>query len=89
MARAIVLTCPVCGATHAFVGDRDDHAKADLLAAVRVHLDVHELEESTRAIRKHQAVSAAEERILDDETLDALPTATWSSAFDAESGAVA
>jgi len=77
MSRALLLRCPVCDATHAFRGDRDTHEKAELLNAAADHLRGHSLGESTRAIRKHEVVSDAEERILSDDELARLPTDGW------------
>ncbi|GGM62122.1 hypothetical protein J2752_001481 [Halarchaeum rubridurum] len=77
MSRALLLRCPVCDATHAFRGDRDDHEKAELLDRADDHLRDHALGESARAIRKHEVVADAEERILAGDELDRLPTDGW------------
>ncbi|MBP2249709.1 hypothetical protein [Halarchaeum nitratireducens] len=83
MSRALLLRCPVCDATHAFRGDRDDHEKAELLDATADHLRNHSLGESARAIRKHEAVADAEERILADDEVTRLPTDGWAETAEA------
>jgi len=77
MARAILLTCPVCDATLAIPGDRDDHARPALLEAAADHLAAHDLRESALAIRKHEIASTAQERLLPADDLDDLPTDRW------------
>lgn len=60
-------------------GNRDDHEKAQLLATAADHLREHALDESAHAIRKHEAVSDAEERIVEADELDRLPTDGWAT----------
>ncbi|WP_435101582.1 hypothetical protein [Halarchaeum sp. P4] len=84
MARTVLLTCPVCGAMRALVGDLDTHDRSALGDVVVDHLDAHRLGESARALRKHEAVSTAEERIVGDGELDALPTEEWLAALPTE-----
>ncbi|QLC35019.1 hypothetical protein EFA46_012235 (plasmid) [Halarchaeum sp. CBA1220] len=84
MPRVVLLSCPVCDSMRAFDEDLDTLERPTLLDAADEHLAEHRLDESTRALRKHEAVATAEERLVPDPERDALPTDGWLAALPAE-----